>query len=146
MPKANDPGKPWFALLGRRDTLVDGVADYCAQLRDALASQGIELRLIRVDWVEHSWLHALRTFCESDRTDAVNGSFYNTRRWDGWSRRGFPVGALLALAVLRMGGARCALTFHEPSGTEGPRLIDCIRRAFQNCAVQTLYHFSEKSV
>jgi hypothetical protein len=145
MLKANDPGEVWFALLGRRDMPADGVADYCARLRDALAKKGIELRLARVDWVGHSWLYALRILWREKH------NWYG--KWVilqytamGWSRRGFSAGALLALAVLRIGGARCAVMCHEPSGTEGPRLIDRIRCVFQNWIVRTLHRFSEKSI
>ena len=64
----------------------------------------------------------------------------------GWSRRGFPIAALLAVAILRLRGARCAILFHEPSGAAGPRLIDRIRCAFQDWTVRALHRLTEKSV
>ena len=64
----------------------------------------------------------------------------------GWSRRGFPIGVLVSLAIVKLRGARCATMFHEPSGTSGPRVIDRIRGAFQDWTVRNLHHLSQKSV
>jgi glycosyltransferase involved in cell wall biosynthesis len=145
MPKENAPSDVWIALLGRRDTPADGIADYCANLGHALAKRGIELRLARVDWVQRAWLGALQDL------------FRESKDWRGkwillqytalgWSRRGIPVGALVPLVILRLRGARCAIVFHEPWGTAGPRLIDRIRHTIQNWTVRTLYRSSQKSI
>lgn len=64
----------------------------------------------------------------------------------GWSKRGFPVGALACAAILRLRGARCAMLFHEPEGVSGSRVLDQIRGAFQNWTVRTLHRFTEKSI
>ena len=64
----------------------------------------------------------------------------------GWSRRGFPIGVLVSLAIVKLRGARCATMFHEPSGTSGPRVIDRIRGAFQDWTVRNLHHLSQKGV
>lgn len=132
-------------MLGRRDTPADGVADYCAHLAHALGKRGIELRLSRVDWVEHAWLGALRDLFRESKV--WHGKWILLQYTAlGWSRRGFPVGALLALVILRLHGARCATIFHEPWGTTGPRRIDQIRCAFQNLTVRTLHRFSQMSI
>ena len=55
------------ALLGRRDTPVDGVEDYCAFLGEALARRGVEFTQARVDWFDRGWVGALRQL----RRDAV---------------------------------------------------------------------------
>ncbi len=145
MPKANVPADVWIALLGRRDTPADGIADYCANLGRALENHGIELQLARVEWSDNGWLSALRNL------------FRESRNWRGkwvilqytalaWSRRGFPVGALVSFVILHLRGARCATLFHEPWGTTGPRLIDRVRCAFQNWTVRMLHRFSRKSI
>lgn len=145
MPKANVPADVWIALLGRRDTPADGIADYCANLGRALENHGIELQLARVEWANNGWLSALRNL------------FRESRKWRGkwvilqytalaWSRRGFPVGALVSFVILHLRGARCATLFHEPWGTTGPRLIDRVRCAFQNWTVRMLHRFSRKSI
>ena len=41
----------------------------------------------------------------------------------GWSRRGFPFGALAVLVILRRGGARVAVVFHEPDRQAGSSLL-----------------------
>jgi glycosyltransferase involved in cell wall biosynthesis len=145
MPKANAPAEPWIALLGRRDVPADGIADYCAHLRKALETHGIALQIARVEWANGGWLRALRNL------------FRESRDWRGqwvilqytamaWSRRGFPIGALLSFAILRLHGARCAVVFHEPWGAAGAGRIDRIRCAFQNWTVRTLYRSSRKSI
>jgi glycosyltransferase involved in cell wall biosynthesis len=145
MPKANAPAEVWIALLGRRDVPADGIADYCAHLRQALETHGIALQLARVEWPNGAWLSALGNL------------FRESRHWRGkwvifqytalaWSQRGFPIGALVSFAFLRLRGARCAVLFHEPWGTAGPRLIDRLRCAFQNWTVRTLHRFSNRSI
>ncbi|MFZ3216183.1 MAG: glycosyltransferase [Candidatus Acidiferrales bacterium] len=145
MPKANAPSNIWIALLGRRDVPADGVTDYCEHLGLALARHGIELRLARVEWSRDSWPRALRTLFRESKTWRGNWVVLQYTAL-AWSRRGFPVGGLLSLAILRFRGARCAVMLHEPWGTTGPRLIDRIRCAFQNWTVRTLHRFSRKSV
>jgi glycosyltransferase involved in cell wall biosynthesis len=145
MPQANVPSDVWIAVLGRRDTPADGIADYCAHLAHALGKRGIELRPSRVDWVGCAWLGALRNLLRESKDWRGKWILLQYTAL-GWSRRGFPVGALLPLVILRLKGARCATIFHEPWGTSGPRLIDQFRCAFQNLTVRTLHRFSQKSI
>jgi glycosyltransferase involved in cell wall biosynthesis len=145
MAKADNQSEVWIALFGRHDTPADGLADYGANLGRALAKHNIDLRPARVDWVEKTWLGALRNlFCESKDWRGRWVILQYTSL--GWSRRGFPIGALVSLAILRLHGANFAMMFHEPSGTAGPRLIDRIRCGFQNWTVRTLHRFSRKSI
>ena len=134
-----------IALLGLRDGPTDGVADYCEFLSRALSKQGVEVQTARVPWDEIGWPHALwHLFRESA---AWRGKWVVLQYTAmGWSRRGFPVGALVAVAILRLRGARCAILFHEPSGASGTRLTDRIRCAFQDWTVRTLHRVTEKSV
>jgi glycosyltransferase involved in cell wall biosynthesis len=141
----NSARESWSALLGRRDTPVDGVEDYCTYLGRALARRGVSLKVERVEWSDRGWLDALfRLRC-------------NCAEWRGkwvllqytalsWSRRGFPMGALVTLAILRRRGARCAVVFHEPFGLSGPRWIDRIRGACQNWIVRALYLRADRSI
>ncbi len=131
---------PVIALLGRRDTPVDGVEDYCAFLGEALARRGVKLTQVRVNWVDQGWLVALRRL----RREAAEWR----GRWVllqytalGWSRRGFPGWALIVLRTLRRSGARTAVVFHEPyRQREHPvRLIDRIRGACQDWVIRKLY-------
>lgn len=130
----------WVALLGRRDTPVDGVEDYCAFLGEALARHGVQLTQVRVNWVDQGWLVALRRL----RREAAGWR----GRWVllqytalGWSKRGFPGWAVIVLRTLRRSGARTAVVFHEPyRQREHPvRLIDRIRGACQDWVIRKLY-------
>jgi glycosyltransferase involved in cell wall biosynthesis len=128
------------ALLGRRDTPVDGVEDYCTFLGEALGRRGIQVTQVRVDWIDQGWAGALRQL----RREATAWR----DRWVllqytalGWSRRGFPFWALLALRMLRRSGARTAVVFHEPyrQSERSPRLIDRIRGGCQDWVIRKLY-------
>jgi glycosyltransferase involved in cell wall biosynthesis len=135
-----------IALLGRRDAPVDGVEDYCSFLSAALARQGKALKKVRVEWPNVGWVRALREL------------WHDGIRWRGtwvilqytalgWSRRGFPFGALVAFLVLRRRGVRCAVVFHESSRQAGgSRWLDRLRGASQDWVVRALYRRSTKSI
>jgi glycosyltransferase involved in cell wall biosynthesis len=135
----------WVALLGRRDTPVDGVEDYCKYLGKALARRGVSLRTARIGWADRGWVNALfrlRRDCAEWRGKWVLLQYTAL----GWSRRGFPIGALVTLGILKRRGARCAVVFHEPFGFCGPRWIDRIRGACQNWIVRALYRRADRSI
>jgi glycosyltransferase involved in cell wall biosynthesis len=143
--KESGPAETWIALLGRKDFPADGITDYCGYLGQNLAPRGIELRMARVDWVEQGWLRALIHLWRQSRD--WRGLWVLPQYTAlGWSRRGFPLGIVISAAILRLRGVCCAMVFHEPWGTEGPRLIDRIRCGFQNWTVRTLYRLSEKNI
>jgi glycosyltransferase involved in cell wall biosynthesis len=135
----------WIALLGRQDMPTDGVEDYCAFLGRALAPEGIDLESVRIPWVEIGWIGALRQL--SREGSAWRGRWvllqYTTFMW---SRRGFPLGIVMALAILRRRGARVATVFHEPCRQGGPRWIDRLRGACQDWVIQRLYRGAVKSI
>jgi glycosyltransferase involved in cell wall biosynthesis len=135
----------WIALLGRRDIPADGIADYCAHLQQALEPHGVALQLARAEWPNNGWLAALRNLSRESRSWRDKWVILQYTAL-AWSRRGFPLGALLSAAILRLRGVRCAVLFHEPWGTSGPRRIDRIRCAFQNWTVRTLHRLSRKSI
>lgn len=136
----------WIALLGRQDRPVDGVDDYCTFLGHALASRGIELKKCRVQWFELGRLRALRQLwreCAEWRGKRVLVQYTAL----SWSRRGFPLYALAAVAILRRCGARCAIVFHEPQGVSEPgKLVGRIRRASQNWVARQLHSLAAGSI
>jgi len=133
-------------ILGKRDLPTDGVEDYCTCLSHALARQGIGLKQVRVRWMEDGWLRG------------VAGLWRDAADWRGhwallqytalgWSRRGFPFGALAALAVLRRRGVRCAVVFHERSRQGKPsRWFGRMRGACQDWITRRLYRGAEKAI
>jgi glycosyltransferase involved in cell wall biosynthesis len=148
---ASNPGgsgtvQSWVALLGQRDTPVDGVDDYCTFLGHALAPRRIELKQVRVDWDKKGWVSSLLQL-RRDRAAWQESWVLLQYTALGWSRRGFPLGALAALAILRVHRARAAVVFHEPFHQgAGTRWIDRIRCSFQDWVIQRLYLMSEKSI
>jgi glycosyltransferase involved in cell wall biosynthesis len=144
-PKASAPAEEWVALLGRRDIPTDGVEDYSAFLGEALKLHGVHLQSVRVQWSEEGWFGALRhLWRESDGWRDKWVLLQYTAM--GWSRRGFPFGALAALIILRRRGVRTAVMFHEPFRQGGPRRIDHLRGACQDWVVRKLYAGATKAI
>ena len=135
----------WIALLGRRDTPTDGVEDYCTFLGKALEARGIELKQERVPWFENGWIGALRSLARE--CTAWRGKWVLVQYTAlGWSRRGFPFFALAVLAILRRGGPRVAVVFHEPKRQEGSRWIHRLRGACQDWVIRKLYRAAARSI
>jgi hypothetical protein len=144
-PGANTSTEKWIALLGRRDLPTDGVEDYCKFLGHALARRGVEFKKIRLNWMDEGWTSALWKL-RRESTEWSGAWVLLQYTALGWSRRGFPFGALLAVAILNQSGKRCAVVFHEPFALDGSRWIDKFRGACQNWIVRELHRRSEKSI
>lgn len=135
------------ALLGRKDEPADGVEDYCTFLAKALARRDVELTQVRVNWHQMGWIRALRQLreeCEAWRGKWVIVQYTAL----AWSRRGFPFFVLAALALLRRGGARTAVLFHEPyrQGQHSPNRITPIRVACQDWVIHKLYQGADRCI
>jgi glycosyltransferase involved in cell wall biosynthesis len=144
-PTASARTEEWIALLGRRDTPTDGVEDYCTFLGAALAQQGVKMRIVRMPWAEEGWFRALRRLW---RESAGWRDHWVLLQYTamGWSRRGFPLGALAALTVLCRKGVRTAVIFHDPFRQGGQRWIHHLRGAFQDWIVRRLYGGATKAI
>lgn len=139
------PKETWVALLGRQDKPVDGVEDYCTFLGRLLGARGIELKQVRVPWTEKGWIRGLRWL--SSENAAWRGKWVVVQFTSlSWSRRGFPIFVLAVLAVLRRGGARVAVMFHEPTRQGGSRWVDRIRGACQDWVIRKAYRGAEKGI
>lgn len=132
-------------LLGRHDRPTDGVEDYCTWLAKALAPRELAVRCVRVSWVEEGW------------TSACLSLWREAGRWRGgwalvqytalsWSMRGFPIGFLVIVAILKLRGCRVGVVFHDPEGFPGSRWIDRARRASQNRIMRAAYALAEQTV
>lgn len=134
-----------IALLGRRDLPVDGVEDYCRYLAAALARRDLNLELVRVDWDHLGWVAALRNLWR--QAAGWRGSWVVLQYTAlAWSRRGFPLGSLAVLWILRRRGVRPAIVFHEPFRQGGDRSIDEIRGRFQDWIIRRLYAGASKCI
>jgi glycosyltransferase involved in cell wall biosynthesis len=135
----------WIALLGRKDEPTDGVEDYCVFLGRALATQGVVLTKVRVDWNENGWISAFRKLsreCTDWRADWVILQYTAM----AWSRRGFPFAILIALYILRRHDIRIAVVFHEARRQGGSRWIDHVRGACQDWVVERLCERASMSI
>jgi len=144
--KQDVPTQKWVALLGKRDTPTDGVEDYCTFLGRALAERGVQLDLARVEWFERGWIPALWKLWRESRD--WRGRWV-LAQYTGlsWSGRGFPIGILAALAILRRRGCRCAVVFHEfTRQSGGARRIDRMRGACQQWVIERLYRRASKCI
>lgn len=134
-----------IALLGRRDNPTDGVEDYCGNLSLALAKNSCELKLERVPWAESGWIRALGWLWR--QSSGWSG------RWTlvqytalSWSRRGFSLGFLPILWVLRKRHVRLAVVFHDPEPFPGRRAVDRVRRACQCWVMRASYGWASRSI
>ena len=134
-----------IALLGRRDFPTDGLEDYCTWLARELFKRGYAMKMLRVPWSEQGRLRSLRRLWQE------------SAQWQGkwvllqyttfsWPARGFPLGFLLFLWLLKQRQARLAIVFHERYDYEVIRLIDRLRRASQFWVMGTAYRWAEKSI
>ena len=141
----NASTKTWIALLGRGDADADGVQDYCEFLARALEQRGVRLKLVSVDWVRKGWWAALRELRHESETWKGNWVLLQFTAL-AWSRRGFPLGALAVLAVLRRRGVRCAVVFHEPYSPESASWLDHVRCTLQERVIRKIYRSVPKSI
>ena len=134
-----------IALLGRRDSPTDGVQDYCGFLGRALPRHGVTFTIARVDWLKKGWLASLWELWHS--SESWRGSWVILQYTAlAWSRRGFPLGAIAVLAILRCRGARCGVMFHETRYNGGARWLDWIRGACQSWVTRQLYGLAAKAI
>ncbi len=137
----------WVTLLGQRDAPTDGVEDYSIFLARALAPQEIDMQLARVQWAEKGWIAALGQLSRASaewrgRWVLVQYTVFS------WSRRGFPLGAVVVLWVLRQRGVRSVVVFHEQhrQSKGSIRWIDRTRGVFQDWVIHKLYKMAAKSI
>ncbi len=139
------PNERWVILLGRQDTPTDGVEDYCTFLGRALARRGIQAQIVRVEWAGQGWMRALRQLWE--KSAEWRGRWVILQYTAlGWSRRGFPLPALIVLWLLRRRAARAVIVFHDASVLDSPRLRDRMRNTIQNWTMRKLFEHSKRAV
>jgi glycosyltransferase involved in cell wall biosynthesis len=135
----------WVAILGQPDMPTDGVADYCAYLTTGLEPRGIKMSLERVRWMEEGWFNGLRQLWRE--SVGWRGQWVLLQYTAlSWSRRGFPLGAVAVLAILRRRGVRCAVVFHEADRQGGSGLLGGIRGTCQDWVIRKLYRRASKSI
>jgi glycosyltransferase involved in cell wall biosynthesis len=103
------------------------------------------MSLARVPWLEGGWFSGLREL------------WRESAKWRGqwvllqytalsWSRRGFPLGAVAVLTILRRRRVRCAVVFHESTRQGGSSRLQGVRGACQDWVIRQLYHGATKTI
>ena len=134
-----------IALLGRQDLPTDGVRDYCLQLSRAFARRGEHLDPAEVRWATQGWLRAIRRLWrESQAWKGKWVLFQYTSLM--WSRRGFPLGALAVLGILRMRGAKVCMVFHDIRNDQARGWKNQLRVAYQYQVMRRAYAWAARSV
>jgi len=130
------------ALLGRQDEPTDGVRDYCELLSQAFARRGMQLEILALRWEIHGWRKAVAELWKA------------SRRWKKqivmlqytalmWSRRGFPVGGLAVLTILKIRGVRLCVVFHDAGYAPTRGMLRQLRVAFQNFTIRATFRAAE---
>jgi hypothetical protein len=135
------------ALLGRGELPANGVADYCENLAAAFAQDGNRLDILTVHWFDRGWIRGLADLWRAPLPSRGDWAILQYTAM-GWSWRGFPAGAVVVMALLRVRGVRCGVVMHEPwsQGVLNLRFVDRIRAAFQNAVIRSLHWFGSLSV
>jgi glycosyltransferase involved in cell wall biosynthesis len=143
--KQENPPLEFVALLGRLDQPTDGVRDYCVLLSQAFARRGARVDVVQLRWENDGWAKTLRSLWRQSR-DWKNRFVFFQYTALTWSRRGFPVGALAVLAILKWRGVRLGVVFHDVR-YESPRgALRRFRVAFQNFVIRLVYRCAELPV
>ncbi|HEV2315078.1 MAG TPA: glycosyltransferase [Candidatus Acidoferrales bacterium] len=119
--------------------------DYCLQLSQAFARRGEHLDVVEVRWETQGWLRS-------------SGQLWReSQAWKGkwvllqytslmWSRRGFPLGALAVLVILRMRGAKVCMVFHDIRNDQAHGWKNRLRVAYQYQVMRRAYTWATRSV
>lgn len=148
-PPSLDPGPgsslAAVALLGRLDKPTDGVRDYCSLLSQAFLRRGDCLDLAELRWEDQGWIRSLGHL------------WRNSHEWAGrwvlfqytalmWSRKGFPVGALAVVGILRLRGAKLCIVFHDISNDSRSGMKQRVRVGFQYWTMRTALRCAARRV
>ncbi len=133
------------ALLGRQDQPTDALRDYCRKLAEALCRRGVTLELVEARWEKDGWLRALRELWR--KGPAWKGDWV-LLQYTGlmWSRRGFPLRALLVLAVLKLRGCRVAGVFHDIRSPRPRGWLQRFRLSLQYRVMRAIYRWADRSI
>lgn len=134
-----------IALLGRQDLPTDGVRDYCLQLKKAFARRGEHLDVAEVRWEAEGWLRASSQLWRE--STAWKGKWVLLQYTSlMWSRRGFPLGALAVLGILRMRGAKVCMVFHDIRNDQAHGWKNRLRVTYQYQVMRRAYTWAARSV
>lgn len=130
------------ALLGRRDQPTDGVYDYCKYLSAAFAHRGDCLEVVELHWEVSGWRRTLLDLWARSRS-WTNQPVLVQYTALMWSARGFPVGALAVIAMLKWRRVRLGVVFHDVDYQSSRGIIRQMRVACQKFCIRTAFRCAE---
>jgi glycosyltransferase involved in cell wall biosynthesis len=115
--------------------VADGILDYSERLAAELRRRGHRVRVLALGNGLARSLGAIGRSCRRGR-----GLDWTMLQYShlAWSRRGFPLGVIAMAATVRLGGAKLAVTLHDPLPFEGIRVRDRIRTSTQLVVMRML--------
>lgn len=130
------------AIVGRCDRPTDGVRDYCEHLSHAFACRGDSLEIVELRWEDQGWLRVLRGLWRQSRgwRDRFVIFQYTALMW---SRHGFPLPALVILAMLKIRRVRLSVVFHDVQYEPARKVLHRLRVACKNFTIQTAFRWAE---
>lgn len=134
-----------IALLGRRDQPTDGVYDYTQYLSRAFSRRGDSLDVVELRWEILGWREGLLDLWKRSRT-WKNCPVLLQYTALMWSARGFPLGALAVIAILKWRRARLGVVFHDVEYQPARDVIRQMRVVCQNFCLRTAFHCAEFAI
>jgi glycosyltransferase involved in cell wall biosynthesis len=134
-----------IALLGRLDQPTDGVRDYCSLLSQGFNRRGDRLDLAEVRWEDQGWIKSLLKLWRASQSWTGRWVLFQYTALM-WSRKGFPLGALAVLGILKMRGVKLCVVFHDISNDNRSGIKQRARVTFQYWTMRRAHHWSARSV
>lgn len=134
-----------IVLLGRLDLPTDGVRDYCSHLSEAFTRCGEHLNVSEMRWESQGWLKAIEQLWKESKAWKDRWILFQYTALM-WSRRGFPVGALAVLWILRLRGARLCVVFHDVRYGQAHGWKQRVRVAFQYRTMRAAFRWATRCV
>lgn len=130
------------ALLGRRDQPTDGVYDYCQYLSDAFARRGDRLDAVELRWEIQGWRRTLVDLWARSRS-WKNRPILLQYTALMWSARGFPLGALAVIGILKWREVRLGVVFHDVDYQPAAGMVRQMRVACQKFCIRTAFRCAQ---
>lgn len=137
-----EPAIAAVALLGRRDQPTDGVYDYCEYLSAAFARRGDSLDVVELHWDVHGWRGALLDLWTRSRSWKKRPVLLQYTALM-WSARGFPLGALAVIAILKWRRVRLGVVFHDVDYQPSRGFIRQMRVTCQRFCIRTAFRCAD---
>jgi len=129
-----------ISLLGPPQEPADGVLDHAHALSEALKQMGHSARVVQHLWDRDGWLKSLVTL-RGRLISADRVLMHYTHL--AWSRRGFPIMALVVAALV--GRKRLWVLLHDPGPFPGASPIRRVRAAIQVVVMLMLVRFASRA-